>query len=66
MNLGALVTIVGQPVPGAGMFDFTGLAFSAGFKASLSFNDLEEYWEICQTFLRDKAHLSMPENRAFG
>ena len=43
MNLDSLVTIGGQPVLGAGMFDLTGLASSAGFKTSLSFNDPEEF-----------------------
>ena len=40
---GVYFTTGGQPVPGAGMFDLAGLACSAGFKTSLSFNDLEEF-----------------------
>ena len=40
---GVYQTTGGQPVPGAGVFDFAGIARSAGYEESLEFDDLEEF-----------------------
>ena len=40
---GVYETTGGQPVPGAGVFDLAGMARSAGFKESFTFDDLEDF-----------------------
>ena len=40
---GVYMTTGGQPVPGAGVFDFAGMARSAGFKESYQFDNLEDF-----------------------
>ncbi len=39
---GVYYTTGGQPIPGAGTFDLAGMASSAGFKHSFTFDDLED------------------------
>jgi phosphonopyruvate decarboxylase len=40
---GVYFTTGGQPVPGAGTFDFAGMAQAAGYAEGVTFNDLEDF-----------------------